>query len=133
MFGSRPATSAEYTIQPTRPHSGSCRPPLGRPGDHHAARPGAHRGARPAGADAEGRGRGRRAEAHADRPQGQDLHAHLDVHKVVTDGAFMSAYLPEGKVTLLRIDKPLAGTWTLTPQPGSPAIDEVRTAERCRR
>ena len=45
------------------------------------------------------------------------------------DGNFVSAYLPGGNVTLLRVQHPRAGTWTLTPDVGSPAIDNVRSAK----
>ncbi|MEA2310773.1 MAG: hypothetical protein QOE28_741, partial [Solirubrobacteraceae bacterium] len=48
--------------------------------------------------------------------------------KVVTDGAFTSAYSPGGSITLLRVEKPRAGTWVLTPRPGSPAIVRVTRA-----
>ncbi|MDP9295057.1 MAG: hypothetical protein M3O90_11660, partial [Actinomycetota bacterium] len=48
--------------------------------------------------------------------------------KLVADGAFRSAYLPEGNATLLRVERPLAGEWVLTPQPGSPAIAKVTSA-----
>ncbi len=43
----------------------------------------------------------------------------------VVDGSFSSAYLTDGGITLLRVEKPIAGTWVLTPQPGSPAIATV--------
>lgn len=48
--------------------------------------------------------------------------------KLVTDGAFRSAYLPEGNATLLRVERPIAGEWVLTPQLGSPAIAKVTSA-----
>jgi hypothetical protein len=50
-------------------------------------------------------------------------------NKVVPDGNFVSAYLPGGNVTLLRVQHPRAGTWTLTPDAGSPAIKDVRSAQ----
>ena len=49
--------------------------------------------------------------------------------KLSRHGAFSSMFLPEGKVVLLRVEHPLAGTWTLTPQLGSAAIANVRTAQ----
>ncbi len=47
----------------------------------------------------------------------------------VTDGAFSSAYLPQGDITLLRVEKPIAGEWVLSPRPGSPAIQSVTSSK----
>ena len=47
----------------------------------------------------------------------------------VVDGRFSSAYLPDGGITLLRVEKPAAGEWVLSPQPGSPAIQSVTSSK----
>ena len=62
-------------------------------------------------------------------PKGRIYTPTTTVNKVVPDGNFVSAYLPRGNVTLLRVQHPRAGTWTLTPDVGSPAIDNVRSAK----
>jgi hypothetical protein len=46
----------------------------------------------------------------------------------VIDGDFASAYLPGGSTVSLNVRDPIAGTWVLTPEPGSPAIAKVMSA-----
>ena len=62
-------------------------------------------------------------------PKGKVYTPSSEPKKFHTDGAFRSVYLPEGSTTLLRVERPIAGEWTITPQFGSPAIKEVLTAK----
>jgi len=49
--------------------------------------------------------------------------------KLFVDGGFRSFWVTGSDSTLLRVENPVEGTWTLTPQPGSVAIDKVRSAD----
>ena len=121
---------SDVTIEPTRPHEGILPPDASTA--QAGARPPARaltvrRGERALVLQVEGTG-GAPKLTLAD-PKGRIYTPTTTVNKVVPDGNFVSAYLPGGNVTLLRVQHPRAGTWTLTPQAGSPAIDNVRSAE----
>ncbi len=121
-----------YTLQPTRPHTGFTPDEGDASAAQSLAAPPARaltvaRGQRALTLQVAGEG-GAPILTLTD-PTGKVYTPTSTPAKVSTAGNFMSAYVPEGKVTLLRIDKPLAGEWTLTPQPGSPAIGKVLTAE----
>jgi hypothetical protein len=45
------------------------------------------------------------------------------------DGGFRSFYATGSESTLLRVEHPIAGEWTLTPRAGSTPIDKVRSAD----
>jgi hypothetical protein len=62
-------------------------------------------------------------------PKGRIYTPSREPGKFHTDGAFRSVQMPEGSTTLLRVERPIAGEWTITPQFGSPAIKEVVTAK----
>ena len=61
-------------------------------------------------------------------PKGRVYTPTEEAYKVVTAGAFSSATLTQQAVTLLRVEKPIAGDWTVTPLPGSPPIKGVTAA-----
>ncbi len=121
----------DYTIQPTRPHEGIL------PADSRSLTAG------PALAAPEGRsftvaagqralvldvaGVGGAPRVTLADPKGRIYTptATPDTARPVVDGAFASSYLPSGGITLLRVERPIAGTWVLTPQTGSPAIGTV--------
>jgi hypothetical protein len=123
----------EFLIQPTRPHDGIL-PPDAR--SHSAPAAAAQTapqgrsftvaaGERALALQVEGVG-GAPQLVLAD-PNGKLYQATTvaDTPRPVVDGAFSSAYLTKGGITLLRVEKPIAGEWTLTPRPGSPAIGTV--------
>ena len=121
---------SDVTIQPTRSHDGILPPDASsaQAGDRPPARAlTVARGERALILQVEGKGGAPRLTL-AD-PKGRIYTPTTTVNKVVPDGDFVSAYLPGGNVTLLRVQHPRAGTWTLTPQAGSPAIDNVRSAK----
>ena len=121
---------SDVTIQPTRPHDGILPPDASsaQAGDRPPARAlTVAPGERALILQVEGKG-GAPKLTLAD-PKGRIYTPTTTVNKVVPDGNFISAYLPGGNVTLLRVQRPRAGTWTLTPQAGSPAIDNVRSAK----
>jgi len=120
----------DVTIQPTRPHEGIVPPDASsaQAGDRPPARAlTVARGERALVLEVEGAG-GAPKVTLAD-PKGRIYTPTKTVNKIVPDGDFVSAYLPGGNVTLLRVQHPRAGTWTLTPEPGSPAIAKVHSAE----
>jgi hypothetical protein len=120
----------DVSIQPTRSHDGILPPDAStaQAGDRPPARAlTVARGERALILQVEGKG-GAPKLTLAD-PKGRIYTPTTRVNKVVPDGNFVSAYLPGGNVTLLRVQHPRAGTWTLTPDVGSPAIDNVRSAK----
>jgi hypothetical protein len=121
---------SDVTIQPTRSHDGILPPDAAsaQAGDRPPARAlTVARGERALILQVEGKG-GAPKLTLAD-PKGRIYTPTTRVNKVVPDGNFVSAYLPGGNVTLLRVQHPRAGTWTLTPDAGSVAIDNVRSAK----
>jgi hypothetical protein len=118
-----------YSIQPTRPHEGILPASVSALAAQSA--PQARALTVPRGETAlvlEVAGDGGAPKLTLADPKGKLYTPAATVGKVVADGAFTSAYSPEGAVTLLRVDKPRAGTWVLTPEPGSPAIKKVTRA-----
>ena len=128
----RPATSATSTIEPTRSHDGHRAARGGRcPGRRATAGAALDRRA-PASARwcSRSRARAARRRSRSTDPEGPHLHADRDAEQGRAGRRLRAArYLPGGNVTLLRVQHPRAGTWTLTPQLGSPAIDNVRSAQ----
>ncbi len=122
---------SDVTIEPTRSHDGILPPDIAsaaQAGDRPPARAlTVKRGERALILQVEGRGGAPRLTL-AD-PKRRIYTPTTTPNKVVPDGSFISAYLPGGNVTLLRVQHPRPGTWTLTPDTGSPAIDNVRSAE----
>jgi hypothetical protein len=118
----------DVTIQPTRPHEGIVPPEA----SSAQARPPARALTVAAGERAlvlEVEGQGGAPKLTLADPKGRIYRPTATPDKLVPDGSFVSAYLPGGGVTLLRVQHPRAGTWTLTPEPGSPAIGTVHRAE----
>ncbi len=130
MIGFPTCDVSDVAIQPTRSHDGILPPEAStaQAGDRPPARAlTVARGERALILQVEGKN-GAPKLTLAD-PKGRIYTPTTTVNKVVPDGNFVSAYLPGGNVTLLRVQHPRAGTWTLTPDVGSPAIDNVRSAK----
>ena len=62
-------------------------------------------------------------------PKGKTYFPTAEPGKVVRDGAFTSVYLPQGNTVLLRVERPIAGQWMISPLEGSVPIDKVGTAQ----
>lgn len=62
-------------------------------------------------------------------PGGRTLTPPTDGKKSVVGQGYILLEDPRTNSTQVLIDKPAAGRWTITPQPGSPAITEVLAAE----
>jgi hypothetical protein len=117
---------SEYTIQPLRPHDGILPPSASA-----AAAPAGRAVKVTAGQPAlvlQVAGEGGSPKVALADPKGRVYNQTTTPYKVVTDGSFLSAFLPHLNVTLLRVEKPLAGDWIITPLPGSPAIKDVTSA-----
>lgn len=123
-----------YSVQPTRPHTGILPPPTGgRPTAMVAIDPPEGRaftvraGERALVLQVNGDG-GAPVVVLSD-PKGKLYIPTSQPDKPVADDDFASAYIPSLNRTLLRVETPIAGEWTVAPQPGSPAITTIDSAE----
>lgn len=126
----------EFTIQPTRSHEG-----ITPPGHAASLRDAAVRALPAPPARAFTVAAGRRAlvlqvegVGGAPRltladPKGRVYTPTTTPDKPAIDGDFASAYLPGGGTVALTVRHPIPGEWTLTPQPGSPAIKQVESTD----